>query len=682
MLCCCFIISLVFLASVECRTVYIATSGAVCPIASRASNSCMTLTQIAASSKAAPTTESNLTIIFLPGNHTLNATNFSFTMIPHVSMKSQSRDGFSRYAINCYKSSKLQFRFNSLVHISGLTLNECYEIEVYQVKEFVMEDCRLSGRERSFGRGRGLVVTKSTLKIMRTDFMSFHGNATHKGGAVYCWQTNISLSDCMFMNNSATSGAAVYIEEDSTLISLNCSFSNHIVCIDNDTDIIYGVVYANLSSVILCNSDFSNNSFYHGNLTTNNGGVLSAFRSNVSISECTFIGNIAFNGGVAYCHRGAKLMISSTNFIENKAVNYGGVILQLNCDVHINGSNFSRNSGKLGGVLYHTAKRSVDELSIKGSNFHYNSARRGGILYYVYGTTKIDKCRFSFNMASDQGGCLFFTFSNAIIFDSRFRNNRARTLGGALRAMNDSHVYILMSALFENNSAFYGAAIHLYRAEELQLNGTISIISNKGSLGTVGVINSKASFYGAISFVDNVGSLFAFGSYIYFDGTITFSGHKVESLANDYYNNTLEKKEGGCITLLLTKMSILHSGILSLKRSTAINGGGILAISSNIDVLDSNLVVLGNNATDTGGGIYIYQSKLYIRGSANISNNRAKNFGGGVHAISSMIVLHIQRTDRVHLYLQSNVAERGGSACLELNSKFFVTQLLIRSKTK
>lgn len=120
MLHCCFIISLVFLASVKCRTVYIATSGAVCPIASRASNSCMTLTQIAASSKAAPTTESNLTIIFLPGNHTLNATNFSFTMIPHVSMKSQSRDGFSRYAINCYKSSKLQFRFNSLVHISGL----------------------------------------------------------------------------------------------------------------------------------------------------------------------------------------------------------------------------------------------------------------------------------------------------------------------------------------------------------------------------------------------------------------------------------------------------------------------------------------------------------------------------------------------------------------------------------
>jgi predicted outer membrane repeat protein len=317
-----FIVSLVLLGSVECRTVYIAPSAgnAVCP-SSVDDNSCMTLTQIAASSTAALRTESNLTIIFLPGNHTLNATDFSLASIPHVSMKSQSRDGFSM--INCYTSSKFQFRFNGLVRISRLTLNECYEIEVHQVKEFVMEDCRLSGEERSLGRG--LVVTNSTLNIRRTNFMSFHGSTTHKGGAVYCWHSSVSLSDCTFMKNgaSSTSGAAVHIELNSTLISLNCSFSNNIICIDNDTDAIYGIVYANLSSVILLDSDFNNNSFYRGNLTTNyNGGVLSAFKSNVSISECTFIDNIAFNGGVIYCHRGAKLMISSTSFIRNKATNY------------------------------------------------------------------------------------------------------------------------------------------------------------------------------------------------------------------------------------------------------------------------------------------------------------------------------------------------------------------------
>ena len=127
-------------------------------------------------------------------------------------------------------------------------------------------------------------------------------------------------------------------------------------------------------------------------------------------------------------------------------------------------------------------------------------------------------------------------------------------------------------------------------------------------------------------------------------------------------------------------MSILRNGSLSLRESFAINGGGILAISSNIDVLDSTLYILSSNATDTGGGAYLYQSKLYVRGSVNISNNRAENFGGGIHAISSMIVLHIQRTNRVSLYLQTNIARRGGGACLEMNSKFFITQLMIRFK--
>ena len=675
----CFITLLVLLVSVGCREVYISpsTGGSEC---ASSTYSCMTLSQIAASSRAALLTELNLTIVFLPGNHTLNATNFTLSTVPHISMKSLSKSGPSRYVINCHKSSRFLFRFNALVHIRGLTFNGCFETGIHQVSEFVMEDCRLFGSDRP--SGRALVVTKSSLSIWMTYFMLFRGSTLHNhyGGAMHCSQSCIHLSDCMFSENCANSGAAVYVEDSSTLTVSNCSFANHTTYSysNKEADDIHGVVYASMSFVILSDSSFNDNCFCfcEENHSTNcNGGVLSAFKSNVSISGCTFSSNIAFNGGVAYCHRGAKLMISNTNFTQNKATTFGGVFHQLDCNVHITGSNFSHNSGKLGGILYHTAEQSVDKLIIEGSNFHNNSAHRGGIIYFFNGTTEIKRCLFSFNLASEHGGALFFTFSNATIISSRFENNEATSIGGALRAMNDSHVYILESALFENNSAFYGAAVHLYRAKKLKVSGTISIINNKGSLGIIGVINSNASFSGNITFADNIGSLFVYGSYIYFGGTATFSRHKVnvESLTN-------EKKEGGCITLLLSRMSILSDGVLLLRESVAINGGGVLTISSNIDVLDSTLEILGNNATDTGGGVYIYQSKLYIRGSANISDNRAEKFGGGIHAISSMIVLHIQRMDRVHLYLQSNVAEKGGSACLEMNSKFFITQLLIRSK--
>ena len=509
--------------------------------------------------------------------------------------------------------------------------------------------------------------------------MSFYGSESrsHKGGAIYCSQSRVYMSDCKFTRNSAYSGAAVHIEENSALTAFNCSFSSHIVCSYEKAHDVYGVVYANLSSVILSDCSINNNSFCKGNLTT--GGALSAFSSNISISGCTFIGNIAFNGGAVYCHRGTQLIISDTNFTLNKALHFGGAIHQLDCDVHINRSTFSHNTGGLGGVLYHTAIQSTDKLITERSDFYNNSANRGGVMFFSNGTTNISRCLFSFSEASEQGGSIFLTFANATIISSSFENNKAKSIGGALRAMNDSRVDILKSASFENNSAFYGAAIHLYRAKELTFDGIISIINNKGSLGILGVINSKTSFSGYISFANNVGSLFAFGSYIFIEGTINFRRHRVK-IQTTNFSNTLEKKEGGCITLLLSKMSILRNGSLSLRESFAINGGGILAISSNIDVLDSTLYILSSSATDTGGGAYLYQSKLYVRGSVNISNNRAENFGGGIHAISSMIVLHIQRTNRVSLYLQTNIARRGGGACLEMNSKFFITQLMIRFK--
>ena len=324
------VLLIALVVSVGCKELYVSPSTAndsSCS-ASTSTDSCMSLSEIVAavSDLAA---ESNLTIIFLPGNHTvtLNSTDFSL-MVHHVTMKSQGRDGPSSYVIKCHNSSKFQFRFNTFVHISGLTFNGCFEIEIYNVNEFVMEDCRLFGMETPFGRG--LVVTQSELSIRRTYFVSFHGSASHKGGAVYCSQSTVHLSDCVLTKNSAISGAVVHVEGNSTLIVSNCLFSNHTRCSsNNETDSVqyYGVVYTNASSVILSDSNFSNNSFYQGNLTTDiyNGGVLGALKSNISISRCTFMGNTAFNGGVAYCHEGAKLMISDSKFTQNEAKNNGGV---------------------------------------------------------------------------------------------------------------------------------------------------------------------------------------------------------------------------------------------------------------------------------------------------------------------------------------------------------------------
>ena len=60
---------------------------------------------------------------------------------------------------------------------------------------------------------------------------------------------------------------------------------------------VYGIIFANVSSIILSDCNIDHNSIYQGNIiSTSNklkGGALSAFKSNVYISGC---GNIAFKG--------------------------------------------------------------------------------------------------------------------------------------------------------------------------------------------------------------------------------------------------------------------------------------------------------------------------------------------------------------------------------------------------
>ena len=137
-----FIASFTLLASVGRCIVYVSPSASDSLCGSTTNSSCVTLAQIAAASTTIPT-ELNLTIIFLPGNHTLNASNFTIVEVPHVSMKSLARDGSFRYVINCHKSSRFQLESSTHIYISGLTFNGCFETEVHQVSEFIMEDCRL-----------------------------------------------------------------------------------------------------------------------------------------------------------------------------------------------------------------------------------------------------------------------------------------------------------------------------------------------------------------------------------------------------------------------------------------------------------------------------------------------------------------------------------------------------------
>ena len=641
-------------------------------------NSCMSLSQFTITSQSIRSdSEENLTLVFLPGQHQLNQSNFDVTGLQRVSMRaSLSSEDSLKPSINCSMSSKFQFKYNALVKINSLTFNGCLENEVHEVHDFIMEDCHLIGTKEL--NGRALVVTNSTLLLKNTYFESFQGCGSYKGGAIYCLQSIIYITNCTFTNNTATTGGALHVEGNSESIIVNSTFSKQNPQLKN----YYNKTTNNLT-VDLSNS-VPKCSTFNGKSVSSRGGVISVVESNVSVQSSTFIDNIASYGGAVYCQERAVVNISNSNFTLNAATVYGGVIYQLDCNVQISRSNFNDNSGKLGGVIYHIANLTTNALFLDNSYFHSNEADRGGVAYVSKSNVYITKCQFTYNEAKEHGGVLFLT-SNTIttLTGSNFSDNKAKTLAGALRAKNGSRVTILESALFNRNSAFFGAAIHLYRADIMKMNGDISIINNNASLGCVSIINSNLQLDGKVSFTKNVGSLRAYTSNILIKGNVNFSGQITKTLETK--NNTIRNNlEGGCITLIVSKLNITN-GYVSLSHNKAINGGGMLVITSLFRILDGELHITNNTVSDTGGGIYLYQSTLYVRGTVDISNNSAVNRGGGIHAISSVIIVRNQKTNHKNnseLSLCSNSAFNGGGVCLEVNSQFYVTQLVVSQETR
>ena len=301
----------------------------------------------------------------------------------------------------------------------------------------------------------------------------------------------------------------------------------------------------------------------------------------------------------------------------------------------------------------------------KSSFVNSNASRIGGVGYIINSTITITQSLFRQNRAGWHAGALYCNhFTNITIHSGTFHNNTANIIGGSLYLHGSSKILLTGLITFKYNSAQYSAALNVYESD-IVCNGSLIISNNNGSIGTA---HSRGHFAGNLTFINNKGSLYFFDSDVTVSGSLSLTQHnRFKKLERDY---TLE---GGCLTLFISRVVI--SGTVTLNNNTATNGGGMLSITSRI-FLDMNgrLNVINNTAVDTGGGMYLYHSELYVRGPIYIYGNIANTFGGGIHCISSTIVIIINKHDS-HITLESNVANSGGGICLEASSKFYIKRL-------
>ena len=325
--------------------------------------------------------DSNFTLQFLPGNHTLDInltiTNISQLKIcgavPQTRVVCDSRVGFT--FSNIYKVSINSLAFVSCASASVIHVNHTYtthyglHLQSVQTAEIIdctfqesngtalwvvdshvvlrgnifFNNCRLCpiGSCNYQGPtcfGGGVFVQRSNLNI--TGSSSFFGNSADSGGGVCAWDSsNVYISgNTIFFGNSArygggmsTSGGNVSISGNTTFIGNSARFA--------------GGVRASSSNVSI-----SGNTTFIGNLASYSGGGVSAQLSrNVSISgNTTFIGNSAsYSGGGVSAQLSRNVNISGNTTFSGNLASFGGGVRATSSNVYISGNTtFSDNSAR------------------------------------------------------------------------------------------------------------------------------------------------------------------------------------------------------------------------------------------------------------------------------------------------------------------------------------------------
>ena len=523
----------------------------------------------------------------------------------------------------------------------------------------------------------------------------FTYNEAEYGGAILVWKATLAFNESVFHNNEATSqGGAVCAWEGSVNASM-CRFNK------NRANNVGGALQTQNTAVDIISSMFAQND-------ATSGGAISASDGHVTINLSIFMFNEVATHGGAITARRCAVKISGSDFNENKA-SWGGAMRNIDCRiVNIIDSKFIENTAdEMHGGAISVWSELVD---ISSSKFIGNEASTegGAIELRQSGTIYIDESLFINNTAAFDGGAIYVNQINAmymlfIVTFTKFTNNEAqRTDGGAIKVRHNTTTFanikvsnstfsknsakhdggamsiVSVSTLltvtvvnggdFDNNEAVNGGAIHTQRIT-LSINESC-FSENTGVTGIVYTTQSTVFFSGDISMWNNTGSMFLFSS------NLTLVDKSRAKLCSNIpsQQNPSGLQQGGAITAVQTNIVIY--GACILVDNNANDGGAIHATESKIFIY-GEVTVINNTAINSGGGFHLYQSELKCieNGVLKIQNNKAHEKGGGIRAISSLIISELKEKSGTLVDLSGNSAKLGGGICMEVNAKIYILKL-------
>ena len=235
------------------------------------------------------------------------------------------------------------------------------------------------------------------------------------GGAIYFNGGNVTVTDCNFINNTASCGGAIFFDGCNVTLE-NCIFTN------NSANSNGGAVYLNSTNFIARNCIFINNNATGDEVDGGEGGAISVFADDTLtyIDSCEFTNNIATPGDpstddwmstAGAVDAAGETVIINSKFNNNYASIGGAICLTWGEASRISNCNFTNNSALYAGAFEILSSYGV---TIEGSTFDGNKANNsvGAIDNDFESILSIIGCIFTNNKAPD--GCAIYNEIDAI----------------------------------------------------------------------------------------------------------------------------------------------------------------------------------------------------------------------------------------------------------------------------
>ncbi|MBQ7248077.1 MAG: right-handed parallel beta-helix repeat-containing protein [Lachnospiraceae bacterium] len=457
-------------------------------------------------------------------------------------------------------------------------------------------------------------------------FLTIRNSRTsYTGGAVYGNITGISFEDCVFENNTGSTGGAVYMANETSTTFTNCTFTGNRSTATGNSG---GAVNLPAAGTAVFNG-----CTFTGNSSAGYGGVFSGTGSSAGkasrfiCTDCTFTDNTSENvGGVAYMSQSGQTYPAifaafGCTFSGNSSAGNGSVVRATGGFV-IEGCTFTANEG---GDAY---------LSV-GNTAAYSPVTVNGKTYearYVGGSTfDVTRGRGVSGTWKDNGDNTFVEYVTdeavAKIGDTEFK-----TLEAAYEAAQDGDTIVIV------NDVILEGQLITDKTLTIRTDGQTRTVTcpDRGSYmiyARTGVLRLEGTGEDGRLILDGTGSSATANRPIL---TFQSAGCSASYVTVQNSMSTDGGYGGGAYVNVKDVVFDNCKFINNTAKATSGNGGGALRVSASGDVTANNCQFTGNRSENYGGAVTAVGSygKITLNGCT-FSGNSSASVGGAIYGNQS-----------------------------------------------